>query len=181
MTTATVTFTIECRGDYEAEAAVAQFLQDADMRAGDTNTGYVVKSIDSSAWSRGRDQAMRRKEHDWINHLHGSALTGGVAFRFCLLCDREEWADGTVRPGTEECIASSQPEQASHSVENDAPYLDIVFDGPPSHESGRFIEVESPAGRSVSVGEWIDRGDGMWALRIPRVFPPGMTNEKEGQ
>lgn len=45
-------------------------------------------------------------------------------------------------------------------------YLDVVFDGPPSHESGRFVEVEAPDGRSVCAGEWIDRGDGMWALRI---------------
>lgn len=67
---------------------------------------------------------------------------------------------------------------SGHSVENDAPYLDIVFDGPPSHESGRFVEVESPAGRSVNVGEWIDRGDGMWALRIPHVTPPGKSEDR---
>lgn len=46
-------------------------------------------------------------------------------------------------------------------------YIDVVFDGPPSHESGRFVEVEDAGQRSISVGEWIDRGDGLWALRIP--------------
>jgi len=46
------------------------------------------------------------------------------------------------------------------------PFLDIVFDGPPGHESGRFVEVEDPSGKSVSAGEWIDRGNGFWALRI---------------
>lgn len=46
-------------------------------------------------------------------------------------------------------------------------FIDIVFDGPPSNESGRFVEVENPQGQSISVGEWIDRGDGLWALRIP--------------
>ena len=50
-------------------------------------------------------------------------------------------------------------------------FLDIVFDGPPSHESGRFVEVEAPDGRSVNAGEWIDRGNGLWALRIPRMAP----------
>lgn len=45
-------------------------------------------------------------------------------------------------------------------------YIDVVFDGPPSHESGRFVEVEDPTGRSVKVGEWINRDDGFWALRI---------------
>lgn len=47
-------------------------------------------------------------------------------------------------------------------------YIDIVFDGPPGHESGRFIEVEDAAGKSIRFGEWIDRGNGLWALRIPR-------------
>lgn len=50
-------------------------------------------------------------------------------------------------------------------------YFDVVFDGPPSHESGRFVEVESPAGTSVRLGEWIDRGDGYWALRFPKPAP----------
>ena len=45
-------------------------------------------------------------------------------------------------------------------------YIDIVFDGPPSHESGRFIEVENSYRRSINFGEWVDRGD-YWALRIP--------------
>lgn len=44
--------------------------------------------------------------------------------------------------------------------------IDVVFDGPPGHESGRFIEVENIDGASVGIGEWIDRGNGMWALRI---------------
>jgi hypothetical protein len=44
----------------------------------------------------------------------------------------------------------------------------IVFDGPPSHESGRFVEVETPDGKSISVGEWVERDDhpGWWDLRI---------------
>lgn len=45
-------------------------------------------------------------------------------------------------------------------------YIDIVFDGQPAHESGRFVEVEDPNGASVKAGEWIDRKDGYWALRI---------------
>lgn len=44
--------------------------------------------------------------------------------------------------------------------------IDILFDGPPSHESGRFVEVESPPGTSISFGEWVDRGGGLWALRF---------------
>lgn len=44
--------------------------------------------------------------------------------------------------------------------------IDIVFDGPPGHMSGRFVEVENADGRSIRAGEWIDRGDGFWALRL---------------
>lgn len=45
-------------------------------------------------------------------------------------------------------------------------YVDIVFDGPPGPESGRFVEVEDCAGNSIKFGEWIPRNDGRWALRI---------------
>ena len=45
-------------------------------------------------------------------------------------------------------------------------YVDIVFDGPPSHESGRFVEVENAKGQSIRFGEWVHRPDGFWVLRI---------------
>lgn len=48
------------------------------------------------------------------------------------------------------------------------PHIDIVFDGPPSHESGRFVEVENAMGRSVGFGTWVEREDGFWALRITK-------------
>ena len=44
--------------------------------------------------------------------------------------------------------------------------IDVVFDGPPGPEPGSFVEVEDEAGRSIDVGEWIERTDGMWALRL---------------
>lgn len=44
--------------------------------------------------------------------------------------------------------------------------LDIVFDGPPGPEAGRFVEVETTDGRSVRVGEWRERDDKFWVLRI---------------
>ena len=45
--------------------------------------------------------------------------------------------------------------------------LHIVFDGPPSHEAGRFVECETPDGRGLNAGEWHERDDGLWELRIP--------------
>lgn len=36
------------------------------------------------------------------------------------------------------------------------PTIDIVFDGPPATVSGRFVEVETPDGAGVRIGQWID-------------------------
>ena len=49
----------------------------------------------------------------------------------------------------------------------DVDFVDIVFDGPPGPESGRFVEVENSQGKSISFGEWKVRADGYWVLRIP--------------
>ena len=46
-------------------------------------------------------------------------------------------------------------------------YLDIVFDGHPSPEGAKFVEVEDSRGRSIDFGEWVHLPDGYWALRIP--------------
>lgn len=42
----------------------------------------------------------------------------------------------------------------------------IVFDGPPSPEAGRFVEVETDDGKSINIGQWSLRDDGFWQLRI---------------
>ncbi len=57
--------------------------------------------------------------------------------------------------------------------------INIIFDGPPSHESGRFVEVENDAGASIRVGEWIDRGDGTWALRIRETTKQCTCHERD--
>lgn len=52
--------------------------------------------------------------------------------------------------------------------------INIVFDGPPGPEAGRFVEVETDDGASINIGEWVERPDGYWALRItelPNVKP----------
>lgn len=53
--------------------------------------------------------------------------------------------------------------------------VDIVFDGPPGATPGRFVEVEDMDGKSISVGDWVSRGDGTWALRIPNVKVEGRS------
>lgn len=54
-------------------------------------------------------------------------------------------------------------------------YIDIVFDERPSphydkdgqHPSGHFLEVEDQEGKSISIGDWLEREDNYWVLRIP--------------
>lgn len=63
-------------------------------------------------------------------------------------------------------------------MESMSKFIDIVCDGPPSHESGRFVEVEDDTGASINAGKWVDRGNGLWALRIMRQSRcEGITND----
>lgn len=57
--------------------------------------------------------------------------------------------------------------------------LHILFDGPPSHESGRFVEVNDDTGKSVRAGEWIEK-DGFWELVI-QARPETEHVEPEGE
>ncbi len=57
-------------------------------------------------------------------------------------------------------------------------FIDIVFDGPPGNEAGRFVEVEDSEGRGIRIGEWYCRDDGFWVLRI---FDLDFEKEDEGQ
>lgn len=58
--------------------------------------------------------------------------------------------------------------------------IDVVFDGPPSHTSGRFVEVEDMQRRSLNIGHWVDRGDGMWALRFQVLTGTRDASQKAG-
>lgn len=51
-----------------------------------------------------------------------------------------------------------------------APFVDVVFDGPPGHEAGRFVEVEDETGKSIVFGQWMEplKAGDYWRLRIPR-------------
>jgi len=55
--------------------------------------------------------------------------------------------------------------------------IQIVFDGPPAHESGRFVEVEQ-GGCSINFGEWKHRVDGYWVLELPAAALPVKGKEK---
>lgn len=50
--------------------------------------------------------------------------------------------------------------------------VQIVFDGAPGPEAGRFVEVENEAGSSIKLGTWVKRPDGYWALRFQTFDEP---------
>lgn len=57
--------------------------------------------------------------------------------------------------------------------------LCIVFDGPPGPEAGRFVECETPDGKSRRVGDWRERVDGLWSLDIPHALPMSLDRALE--
>jgi len=59
--------------------------------------------------------------------------------------------------------------------------INIVFDGPPSHESCRFVEVENDFGESIKCGEWIENDDGTWTLKIDEIPPQAIVHVHDGR
>ena len=43
--------------------------------------------------------------------------------------------------------------------------INIIFDKRPGPDC-QFVEVENDKGKSITIGEWKERPDGLWALRI---------------
>ncbi|MEO1905920.1 MAG: hypothetical protein ABGX08_02720 [Citromicrobium sp.] len=64
-----------------------------------------------------------------------------------------------MMPGPCDCDCRTEQPDALH----------IVFDRAPCPEGAKFIEVETPDGRSVSAGEWHARPDGYHELRLSMV------------
>lgn len=77
---------------------------------------------------------------------------------------------------TDEARAADSPPRPAVHIPNPT-YLYVIFDGPPSHESGRFVEVEDENGQGVSAGNWEERGDGFWTLG-PFLQPPAEVAEQ---
>lgn len=68
---------------------------------------------------------------------------------------------------------SWEPENAPGLVDTrETQAIRIVFDGPPEHIAGRFVEVENEHGASIKAGQWFDRGDGCWVLAMTIVKEP---------
>lgn len=105
---------------------------------------------------RGWEKQRRQGEAlDRCNHPLGPGSQG-------KLCTKPKGHDA----GAQTIVHEGYTPPEGRTPEGNREYIDIVFDDPPGPVCGRFVECESPAGRSINAGEWIDRGDGLWALRI---------------
>ena len=59
--------------------------------------------------------------------------------------------------------------------------LNIIFDGPPGPEVGRFVEVENDCGESIKAGEWSENDDGTWTLRIEEIPQSSIPHMHDGR
>lgn len=75
-----------------------------------------------------------------------------------------DWNGGSELTDGEHGVARMSERRQPLSNDQDD-FVDIVFDGPPGPEAGRFVEVEDSSGKSISVGEWVQDGI-FWRLRI---------------
>lgn len=128
----------------------------SDVRYVRDRYGCLFEKFADNVWHRWRAGVGRFGEADWTWSELASDLPVEVL--------------GTPLELTPPAPAEPAEEETKAEVGGD--FIEIVFTGAPAAVSGRFVEVENPQGASISVGEWIDRGDGFWALRIPYASRP---------
>lgn len=51
----------------------------------------------------------------------------------------------------------------SEIIVEELDYIDIVISG---HFADQLVEIENSSGEIISLGTWIDRKNGYWALRL---------------
>lgn len=56
-------------------------------------------------------------------------------------------------------------------------YINIVFQGEPGAEAPLFVEVENEHREGINPGQWVEREDGYWVLRIPEPEITGQTSD----
>lgn len=93
-------------------------------------------------------------------------------------CDRAEALHGERDPDEAAREAGQEMLREQVAARGDAVY--VVFDGPPSHESGRFVEVETEDGHGRGVGEWEEHptAPGLWRLGPLYAAPPAAATQE---
>lgn len=93
-------------------------------------------------------------EERWfvVKVIGGTGPPGGLR-RVC---------DGTTACGS---AVEYMPRERVRPTAKDPRFIDIVHSVPPGPDS-TLVEVEDEDGRGMRLGEWVERQDGTWALRI---------------
>jgi len=141
----------ECRAFKQHAARVTMSGESLGRPGSNDFVCDLVKAFDAATAQIVQTPAPRAPEPTW----------------FTRAADRV--ADAVIR-----AIESPPPAMHPHQIA-------IVFDGPPGPESGRFVEVEDSKGRSLNVGEWAERGDGLWELRILRYGTAEQLTSAQGR
>ncbi len=110
---------------------------------------------------------MKTKSNAYVTAEWRKAPPGYPDLRIKIELGPSMFGEGTVWASLEDAERLRAELDAAIAVGRPSHPIDIVFDGPPGHFGPRFIEAEID-GNSAKVGEWIERPDGLWALRIPR-------------
>ncbi len=131
---------------------IEETLDDFYRRAGVTEAKGPERAWDEAASKSGEGQTAK---HEWI-------ATKGFHHCICRKCGKT-W---NPESAGSECARIPKPCDPERIKDK----LVIRFDGPPSHEPGRFVETEVN-GKGVNAGEWVQDGE-YWLLVIrPDVIP----------
>jgi hypothetical protein len=120
--------------------------------------------------------ARRQAEEALAYNVHNPIVLGQAVRALLAATEQRCEVHGYAPPRG--CVCSCEP-RPTFAATAPAPqpeaveFIDIVFDGPPEHASGRFVEVEDSNGRSIRFGSWVKRADGYWALRFAPAPPAG--------
>lgn len=133
----------------------------------------------ATAGERGRAQelAAARRDLDEVLRMRADVVDRLTAYQVgvaAIVADAG-LTSGAVRGRLSELLGARMAPIAG-------PHFDVVFDGPPGPEAGRFVEVEDDQGRGISIGHWVPPAKGaehyplqppkvdeFWRLRITRA------------
>ena len=127
----------------------------------DTDRARVIASY--VAWSNADGASMLRELADEVDLLRGVIAGQDELLR---AAEKRIFGEKTWGSGAAEALAD-EIEELRATLE-DPDEIDILFDGPPGHDSGRFVEAEVN-GHSTGEGKWFQRGD-YWVLRFKAVL-----------
>lgn len=85
---------------------------------------------------------------------------------------QEQWDAFVASMWNATVEAGRRQQEIRDSRQMEGNYIDFVCDGLPGPDGPRFVELEDKSGRSIALGEWVSRSDGLFALRVPIANAP---------